>query len=436
MIKRFLTYLNIDAHNQATRLILNNGAWILIEKFLRATLGLIVGAWVARYLGPRYFGNLAYILAYIAFFQGIVTLGLDGIVVRNISQNKEKAGEILGTVFCLRFFMGCICWIVAVLLSANNNHADDQDTVFLTAIIGSSIIFQAADTIDLWFQSQSQSKRTIYAKLAAHLIANGLKIVMIFFKMTITAFAIVSALDSLITSVGLILAYKYFRTDSSWIFIKQTGIALLRESWPYIASCLSIAIYMRIDQIMIGNLLGSSDLGLYAVAIPLSQVWLVIPMALIASLAPQVTRKKALGLLAYYDYLLKIFRIFGVISIIISIIIYLTSDLLVNLIYGEAYKLSGQILAIHIFSTFFIYQSLAQNLWIINESKGLIQTYQTILGALTALVTNYFLIPILGVNGAAYSSVISIAIAGVLSNLLLAPEIFKMQFGFRSSFKY
>jgi PST family polysaccharide transporter len=53
-------------------------------------LAIVVGAWVARYLGPGQFGELAYVLAFVAFFQALSLLGLDGLTVRDIARDSVK----------------------------------------------------------------------------------------------------------------------------------------------------------------------------------------------------------------------------------------------------------------------------------------------------------------------------------------------------------
>lgn len=155
--------------------IIHNSGWLLFDKLVRILLGLLVGAWVARYLGPANFGELAYVLAYIAFFQAIANLGADGIIVRDIARDKNAAPQVLGTAFTLRLGVGLACWLAAIGGMAWSNGFDDP-SVSLTALAGGTLIFQAADTIDLWFQSQSQSRRTVVAKLIAYLVSNGVKV--------------------------------------------------------------------------------------------------------------------------------------------------------------------------------------------------------------------------------------------------------------------
>jgi len=78
-----------------------NTSWLLVEKLLRIFVGLFVGVWIARYLGPENFGILSYSQSFVAIFSVIATLGLDNIVVRDLLNEKKKINIILGTSFWL-----------------------------------------------------------------------------------------------------------------------------------------------------------------------------------------------------------------------------------------------------------------------------------------------------------------------------------------------
>ena len=49
-----------------------------------------------------------------------------------------------------------------------------------------------------------------------------------------------------------------------------------------------IAIYMKIDQVMIKQMLGADQVGLYAAAVRLSEVWYFIPIVITASVFPAI----------------------------------------------------------------------------------------------------------------------------------------------------
>ena len=412
--------------NKGLILAINNSGWLLFDKLVRMTLGLLVGAWVARYLGPAQYGELAYVLAYLAFFQAIALLGMDGIVVRDIVKDKECAGEILGSAFTLRIIAGSLCWVLAIIVMALMN-GWQHNSVYITALAGSTLVFQVADTIDLWFQSQSQSKRTVLVKLIAYLISNGVKVILIINKAPLIAFAAVMALDAFTAAIGLIYAYQRFTCDQYWQPIRKRTFTLLKESWPFILSGLSIIIYMRIDQIMIKELLGEQSLGIYAAVLPLSMLWSFIPMTLSVSLAPLVARKKKEGQDAYINTLSAIFRGFAVLGWLICIPVALISPYIVEVLFGPAYQSASLVLSIIIFCNLFINMGIAQSLWILNEGKSKLSLYKTLIGALTCIVANFTLIPVYGIYGAAVSAVLAQSVSTILANILLCREIFYMQ---------
>ena len=77
----------LPAHGDAVdrRAILANIAWLFADKAVRMGVGLVVGVWVARYLGPGRFGELSFAVAFVALFGAGASLGLDGVVVRERS---------------------------------------------------------------------------------------------------------------------------------------------------------------------------------------------------------------------------------------------------------------------------------------------------------------------------------------------------------------
>lgn len=411
-------------HNLLT--VIENSGWLLFDKLLRFSLGLFVGAWVARYLAPTQYGELAYVLAFIALFQGVATLGLDGIVVRDIAQNSDNASTILGTAFVLRLAVGVICWIVSIGSMAWLNGVNDRSVV-LTALTGGGLIFQAVDTIDLWFQSQSQSRRTVLAKLTAYLLSSGVKVALILNNAPLIIFAAVVVLDGLVAAIGLVIAYRRFPCKNAWNGTYITAQKLLFESWPFILSGVSIMAYMRIDQIMIKEMLGAQQLGVYAAVLPLATAWQVIPMTLYASLAPFVARKKAEGEAAYWQALQKIFKTYALLGWLVCIPTAIFADLAVDILYGTHYKEGGAVLMIYVFTNLFINMGVAQGLWLLNERKAVISLVKAMVGAGVAIVGNWLLIPSFGITGVAVVAVVAQFTSAVLMNFLLSRRLFLMQ---------
>ena len=405
---------------------IRNSGWLLFDKVIRLLLGLLVGAWVARYLGPAQYGELAYALAYIAFFQTVSTLGLDSIVVRDLVLHPEREAQTLGTAFILRFACGICSWLLAVTGIALINGWSDR-SVLLVLLAGFSLVFQAADTVDLWFQSQSQSRRTVVAKLAAYLLSGGVKVALILSEAPLAAFAAVLAFEAMSAALGLFVAYRSFRCSQTWSLVWMQGRQLLDESWPFVLSGLSIMAYIRIDQIMIKEMLGERALGIYAVILPLSTFWQIIPTTLSVSLAPFIAKQRLAGVTQYRKTIVLVFRAFFYLGVFVTLITYSISDWLIPLLFGAEYLDGIEIINIHVISNIFCFMGIAHNLWLVNERHFSVRLYGTILAGITAVALNFFTLPWLGLIGACLAAIAAQALAAFLINVLLDRSSFWMQ---------
>ncbi|HAV7859040.1 TPA: flippase [Salmonella enterica] len=421
MLGRYIKKININVEIKG---IISNTGWLLFDKFIRLIFGLLVGVWVARYLGPDTYGQLAYVITLISFFQVVSLLGMDTILVRDIAHKKDQANEILGTAIIMRFGAGLLCLIVAVSFVGFFN-----GTYFaiLTLLAGGSLIFQCIDTIDIWFQSQSQSKRTVIAKLCSYVVTNIIRIVLILCHAPVWGFALLLSIDALFSALALSCAYTSFKTTDKWRITLSRGKNLLRESWPFLISGISIIMYMRLDQIMIKNLLGEKSLGIYAAVLQFSLLWNFIPITLSVSLAPYIARKKKENEQAYYNAINNVFIIFSSIGWGITLTISILSPFIINFMLGSSYADGAVVLSIHVVTNLFICLGVAQSLWIVNERKGLFILYKSLTGLLVCGFSNLILIPLYGIKGAAIAAVLSQLSASMLFNFVFAKKIFLMQ---------
>lgn len=410
----------------AVKNIAGNTAWLMLDKIVRMLLGLTVGAWVARYLGPSLYGELAYSIALVALFQTIANLGADGIIVRSIVRDMNDVSQILGSAIWLRIVFGIFSWLLVIalvfILQPGNYNA-----LIIVSIVGGILVFQATDTIDLWFQSQNQNKRTVIPKLLAYVFTNGIKIILILNSAPLLFFAAALLVDVIISSIGLWYSYKKFPSENRWIFKYPVAKSILKESFPYLVSGLATMLYMRIDQVMIREYVGVEELGLYSAALTLSTFWAFIPMTLYIALGPYIAEKKLESEAAYYKSLELTFSIFGALGISVVAVTILIGPNAIDLLFGEAYASAKNMLLLHIFTNLFIFLGIGQGLWIINDELGRINIYKTFIGLLVCLIGNILLVPRYGAIGSAIVAVFVQFSSAVASNLIFSKRIFYMQ---------
>ena len=381
-----------------------NTSWLLGEKILRLFVGVFLGVWIARYLGPEQFGLLSYAQSFVGIFAVISTMGLDSIVVRELVKNKNTQEGILGTVFCLKIIgalTSIILLMIAVYFTVNDYH-----TKILICIISSSVLFQAFNVVDFYFQSQVLSRYVVYANTVSLFISSLLKIVLILGSASLLSFVWVILFDSFILACG----FLYFFIQKSKIdiinlrFQSEIAISLLKDSWPLLLSGIVISIYMKIDQVIIKQLLGAEEVGQYAAASRLSEAWYFIPMVIVSSLYPSIISAKQTNNETYCSRLQKLYDLMVGLSIAIAIPITFFGDIIIDLIYGSQYSESGAVLMLHIWTGVFVFIGVIFSAYLTIENQTKKAFYRTLIGAILNVTLNYVLIPIYGIKGAAIAT--------------------------------
>jgi O-antigen/teichoic acid export membrane protein len=396
-----------------------NTSWLFAEKILRMVVGLFVGIWVARYLGPERFGLFSYAQSFVGLFTAIATLGLDGIVVRELVKDESRRDELISTAFWLKLTGAFV--VLLILALAVNFTSNDHYANILVFIIASATIFQSFNVIDFYFQSKVLSKYVVYANIISLFLSSIVKIVLILNEALLIDFAWTVLFDSFVLACGYI--YFYIKNNSSFniqnlMFKKETAISLLKDSWPLILSGIVISIYMKIDQVMIKEMMNAEAVGQYAAAVRLSETWYFIPMVISSSLYPAIINAKKQSEELYYARLQRLYDLMVWMAIAIALPMTFLSDWVVSLLYGEQYNQAGSVLMIYIWAGVFVFLGVASSKWFISENLQKYSFYRTFAGAIINIFLNYILIPRYDIIGAAFATLISQAIASYVFNIV------------------
>ena len=405
-----------------------NTGWLLTEKFLRLLVGIFVGVYVARYLGPEQFGVLSFSMSFVALFGAFSKVGLDYIVVRNAVKNTNGRDELLGTAFVLKLFGGLS--LLAFVFITIQFIENDPLIKLIVIIIASVHLLQAFDVIDFYFQSQIQGRLISISSMLSLLVSSALKLSMIWSNASIVCFAWVIVIEQGVKGFALCYMYiKKFNTILHWRFRFIQATNLLKDSWPLIFSGLVIMVYMRIDQVMIKLMLGNESAGIYAAAVQLSDVWLFITVTITNSLMPSIIKAKYISENTYYKNLLVLYRFLITIALLISIFMTLYAKFIVLHLFGEEYIKATSVLKIYIWSIIFVYLNNASWQWYIAENLQRIAFYRLLFGAILNVVCNFYLIHKIGIEGAAWSTLLSYSFATYIGNLFSSKTIinFKLQ---------
>ena len=387
--------------------VLGNSSWLFWDKIIRLGSGLIVGLWIARYLGPGQFGLLNFAIAFTGLFGAIATLGMDGIVVRELVNFPEKRDDILGSAFVLRVVAALISFVV-VMGTIFLLRRGETLVIRLVAITAGQFLCQSLNVIDLYFQSKIQSRYTVYATNAAFLLMAVVKAVLLLTAASLIAFVWAGLGEFVLASVFLLIVYRT-RNLKVAAWRPKLGVMrdLLRDSWPLILSGISVMISVRIDQVLIGQMLNNKQVGIYSAAARISEVWYFIPFAITSSFLPLLVESKKTSEAIYYDRLQRFCNVQALIGIAFALFITIAAGPLTRLLYGPAYAGSAGVLRILIWGGILMPIAGGWGNWMLLENRTKTMFYFQVFGAAVNVILNLLLIPHFGIAGSAYATLIS-----------------------------
>jgi O-antigen/teichoic acid export membrane protein len=425
-LRLLATPLRKLAERPGVRAVLANSSWVIADRVARMLLAVLVGAWVARHLGPERNGELAYVVAVVALWQTLASLGLPSIVVRDLAKEPHSTSGILGSARGLRLPAAIVCWggsVLTVWLAK----PDDTQALLIATVLSTGLLFQVSDLIDQWYQSRMLRGRSIPLRIGVYVLAAAVKVAMIFADAPLWGFALALLCETVLIAGAMAWIYWRDSLHAAWQFHRGTALRLLRDSWPMLIATLSITIYMRIDQLILQLRAGDAQLGLYSAVLPISSAFHIVATALCASLLPRISQIKLADPQLYMRRLQQLFTFMAWAGIATSALLAAIAPLVVHLLLGPSYTDAVPVLRWHSVTNIFIFLGVAQSVALISDNTPRIVLYRTVLGAVVSVAANWFLASRWGAIGTAWAAIAAQSVAAMLSNALVAPSHLRMQ---------
>jgi len=392
--------------NKKFKKVFSNVSYLFFDKFFKMIIGLTVGAWYARYLGPEKYGNINYLLAISGLFTFLVTLGMDSIIVKELTSENKTNKDILGTGFLLRV-SGSFISIIIVNLIGFYLGLNIQKRLFLF-IISWILFFKSFNIIDLYFRSIISSKYVVLSNILSLIIISILKILGILNQHNLLYFVWIVLIQNVFIALFQIVFYfRNNKTNFFFAFKKKEARYLLKNSWPLMISSMAVIIYMKVDKTMLGALSNDTEVGLYSIAVKLSELPYFVSTYIMISVYPILVKLYQNNKNKYLKNKYFMYRLMTIVAFSIIMIISPLSEYIVTTIYGKDYLFSAKIMNYHLISMFWVFNGVVQSKKNIILGYQKVNMYMTILGAIVNLILNYYLIPFYGARGAAIATVIS-----------------------------
>ena len=383
--------------------------WQLTEKILRIFSGLFIGIWIAKYLGTHLFGVYSYIQSFVGLFVALTTLGLDGVVVREITKNQNQ-NIYIGTALLLRL-MGAVLLILILSVVMYFYPHEYSSLMMLYSLI---FIIQAGLVFEYYFQSRVQGNIIGKVKIASLSLGILLKVYVILTGGTLFDFITVLMVESGIVSFLLIMNYSKQESLTNLKVRLRYSIDLLKTSWPLIFSGFIMSVYMKIDQVMLYNMLSAEMNGIYASAVRISDSMNFIPVIICNVVFPLIIKLKSKSTSKYRIATKSLHSLMLWGAILLASFFTIFSEIIIRNTYGIEYIEAASVLSIYTWASIPVFLGVSSTIWILNENLQKYKLIMDVFGALLNIALNLYLIPKYGVLGAAYATLISYSLTLVL----------------------
>jgi O-antigen/teichoic acid export membrane protein len=417
---------------------IHNTSWLLLEKIVRMVVALVTTIFLARYLGVSEFGKLSYVIALIGMFLPFAALGMDQVIVRRLS-NGGNPSKVLGSAFFLRLLMGLL---LIILIPNIHGIVETGELSSFVNIASYILLFYPFYLIDPYFQSILKVKYIAIAKVLSLLLMLIVRLIAIRYDASFDIFIQIILLEYIVTALFFTVTYVIKNSvHKIWTASFNTSLAILKESWPIIFSGAAVALYTRLDQIMLQIMAGSEAAGYYAATVRISEAAFFIPVILVQSALPVISKMRDRNPSLYFNSIKLLYEVLNIIGIIVVVTIVIFNEQIISIMYGESYKYSAVLLSAMIFTVPIVFFGVAKGIWTICEGRQTYNMIYTLIGLVLNIMLNYLLIPIYGGMGAVIATISSQAAINILLPMLSVVDrasviLFLESFSFKEVRKY
>lgn len=396
-----------------------NAGWIVVCKGVQAVLGLLISMLTTRYLGPEKYGLISYAASLVLFLNPAAQLGFTSTLVHELIRKPEEEGKILGSAILMSLISSLVCILgVSVFVSAAN--PAEPVTIRVCQLYALLLLSQGLELVQYWFQSKLLSKYTALVTLIVYVLVSAYQIVILMTGKNLYLFAISKALQHGVIAAVLLAIYHRLGGQKLSLSIGHAG-EMLGRSRHYILSSLMVMTFGQADRIMIKNMIGDEAMGFYAAAVMCANATDFVFNAVIDSVRPFVLEARRRDRKVYEAGVSAMYSIVIYLSLIQSVFIALLAEPIISILCGRAYLPAAGTLRIIVWYTAFSYIGSARNVWIMAEEKHRLLWRINLSGALLNVFLNLVMIPVWGIEGAAFTSLLTQIFVNVGIGYLIAP---------------
>jgi PST family polysaccharide transporter len=388
--------------------------WMVADRVWRMAISLVIGVWVIRYLGPDYFGEINYVLAFIGIATVVTSFGMESFLIKELVNSPERKSEIVYSAFVLRLGAAAVSFFFLLVFLYLTNEPVKVFLLFFLLVM--QLFTNAFAVVDLALQAELRSKVTIITRNIFFVFGALLKAIAIITHQGIYVFALLTVLDISLADIYLFFYYRRKQQGGGRRLQRSYLKTLAQKAVPFLLSNVAVVLYMKIDQVLLGKLANTKEVGYFTATTKVAEVFYFIPLVITGSMFGMLINARKEAMAKYLSIARKIFFYLLAFGTFVSVLIYFFSGPVIMLLFGSKFLPSVGVLEMYIWSVVFIYGGVAINQLLVIEEGQKVILYKTLIGVCLNIVLNVVLIPQYGAMGAAVATLATQFVSSIAAN--------------------
>lgn len=398
---------------------------VMLEGSLGTLLAAIYGILCARLWGPEISGMTSFAFALASVFAFLSCISIEQIVIARYVGGDDHGRLFLATLILRSAAIGAS--MLGIMLTSIANAAFLGPWLLLPALCFLQLALSAIDLLRLRAQAMGMLHRQSIPRMGISLV---------FFLMKYASLVTQAPHESVWTTLwltvvesALLLVTSVLITRSTapleinrpvnWNAIKGEIRGILHASLPLFGASLLVMLFFKLDYFMLSELSTPYDIGLYAAAMRVMEMYVAIANLALLQFYPLIAQAYSKSADDYAASLRSAFRLAYLLSFVIIAFNLLVGAQVIGLLLGPRYE------EVALYSTVFCLLSIPLLSGTVRgfaiSLQGLHRNhfFAAAIGFGFAIPLMFLLIPSLGFKGALISDLIAYTTSAMLSSLLI-----------------
>ncbi len=319
--------------------------------FVTRLLNAIATLYIARTLGPTDYGVLSFGVSLALLLSVSANIGLEDLIVRDIARKSKDVDRLLGDALVFKTLIAPLGVVAILLLTLY----DASHSLLFAFLVSYSLLHSFLLIFCATFRGLERMEFQMLLLTGQMLLIAAGSVLAVWLTGNVT---VVASCYLVASSVGVLLGYglllrKGIRPTYQWQPDRLKR--LFFRTLPFGLVFVSLLLYERLASILVATLSGETAAGWFNAVYNLVLILIVFPSIVAATTFPLVARKAQEQSQALSKVAANLVKYVTVVSLGLSIVLYVAAPSLVLFFFGEAYRPSISLLQIFAASIPFVF---------------------------------------------------------------------------------